>query len=384
MPRISRRPKLSFTQKDLDYLIKLSHSRNQAASIVERSKIILLSYHGKNDTEISRELKVDYKTVRKWIKRVLDLGVKEGLIDKSRSGRPQNISAESRAFVISLACMKPKNIGYPHEIWTQRLLAKHIRKNCIKEGHSDLSSINQGTISKILNASNIKPHKIRFYIAKVDPEFDQKAAKVLATYNEANELRENIKKEEIESVIISYDEKPGIQAIGNVYPDLMPVEGHYSTIARDYEYRRHGTLSLLSGIDLISGRIIYKVFEKHRSWEFIQFLKELELIYPKEKIKILMDNHKIHTSIETREYLKTVPDKFEFVFTPKHASWLNIIESFFSKMARSVLRGIRVDSIKELGERISQYIDQINEKPVIFKWKYKMEERVEMPGGIII
>ena len=157
----------------------------------------------------------------------------------------------------------------------------------------------------------------------------------------------NIKKEEIESVIISYDEKPGIQAIGNVYPDLMPVEGHYSTIARDYEYKRHGTLSLLAGIDLISGRINYKVFEQHKSWEFIQFLKELELIYPKEKIKILMDNHKIHTSIETQEYLETVPDKFEFVFTPKHASWLNIIESFFSKMARSLLRGIRVDSIKE-------------------------------------
>lgn len=193
-----------------------------------------------------------------------------------------------------------------------------------------------------------------------------------------------IKKEEIESVIISYDEKPGIQAIGNVYPDLMPVEGHSSTIARDYEYKRHGTLSLLAGIDLISGRINYKVFEQHKSWEFIQFLKELELIYPKEKIKILMDNHKIHTSRETREYLETVPDKFEFVFTPKHASWLNIIESFFSKMARSLLRGIRVDSIKELGERISQYIDQTNENPVIFKWKYKIEERDKMPGKIII
>ena len=192
------------------------------------------------------------------------------------------------------------------------------------------------------------------------------------------------KKEEIESVIISYDEKPGIQAIGNVYPDLMPVEGHYSTIARDYEYKRHGTLSLLAGIDLISGRIYYKVFEKHRSWEFIEYLKELELIYPEEKIIIMLDNHKIHTSEETREYLETVPDKFEFVFTPKHASWLNIIESFFSKMARSVLRGIRVDSIKELKERISQYINQINEKPVIFTWKYKMEERDEMPGGITI
>lgn len=103
----------------------------------------------------------------------------------------------------------------------------------------------------------------------------------------------DIKKEEIESVIISYDEKPSIQVIGNIYPNLMPVEGHYSTIARDYEYKRHGILSLLAGINLISGRINYKVFEKHKSWEFIQFLKELELIYPREKIKILMDNYKI-------------------------------------------------------------------------------------------
>lgn len=194
MPRISRRPKLSFTQKELDYLTRLSRSRNQAANIVQRSKIVLLSYWGKNDTEISRELKVDYKTVRKWIKRVLDFGVKEGLVDISRSGRPQDISAESRARVVSLACMKPKDLGYPHEIWTQRLLAKHIRENCIKEEHPDLSSINQGTISKILNASKIKPHKIGYYIAKFDPDFDQKAANVLDTYREAKKLSEKKEK----------------------------------------------------------------------------------------------------------------------------------------------------------------------------------------------
>ena len=194
MPRISLRPKLSFTQQELDYLTKLSRSRNQIASIVERSKIVLLSYQGKNDTEISRELKVDYKTVREWIKRVLDLGVKEGLVDKSRSGRPQDISAESRAWVVSLACMKPKDLGYPHEIWTQRLLVEYIRENCIKEGHPDLSKINQGTISKILNASKIKPHKISCYIAKVDPDFDQKAANVLDTYRESKRLSEKKEK----------------------------------------------------------------------------------------------------------------------------------------------------------------------------------------------
>jgi len=190
MPRISHRPKLSFTQEELDYLIKLSRSRNQAASVVKRSKIILLSYQGKNDAEISRELKIDYKTVRLWIQRVLDLGVKEGLVEKPRSGRHQDISAESRARVVSLACMKPKDLGYPYEIWTQRLLAKHIQENCIKENHPDLSKIRQGTISKILNASKIRPHKIRYYIAKVDPDFDQKAANVLDTYREAKRLNE--------------------------------------------------------------------------------------------------------------------------------------------------------------------------------------------------
>lgn len=164
----------------------------------------------------------------------------------------------------------------------------------------------------------------------------------------------------------------------------MPVEGHYSTIARDYEYKRHGTLSLLAGIDLISGKIYYKIFERPKSCDFIEYLKGLESIFPEEEIVIILDNHTIHTSRETQKYLETVPEKFKFVFTPKHASWLNIIESFFSKMARSVLRGIRVDSINELKERISQYLDQINEKPVIFTWKYRMEERDEMPGGIVI
>jgi transposase len=164
----------------------------------------------------------------------------------------------------------------------------------------------------------------------------------------------------------------------------MPVKGHYSTIARDYEYKRHGTLSLLAGIDLISGRIYYKVFERPKSCDFIEYLKELESIFQEEKIRIILDNHTIHTSSETRKYLETVPHKFEFVFTPKHASWLNIIECFFSKMVRNVLKGIRVDSLYELKERISQYIDQINEKPVQFTWRYKMEERDELPGGIAI
>jgi len=194
MARISKRSKLKLTDEENEYLIKLSHSRSQPASLVTRAKIVLLSFEGKNDTEISQELHVAYKTVRNRIQRVLDNGAYEGLKDKQGAGKPRTISNESRVWLIKVACTKPKDLGYPHELWSQRLLAKHIRKYCFKEGHPELSKISQGTISKILNASNIKPHKIRSYTAKVDPDFDIKAKNILEVYKEAKEIRENLKK----------------------------------------------------------------------------------------------------------------------------------------------------------------------------------------------
>jgi len=194
MARIIKRSKLKLSDEEKEHLIKLSHSRNQPASLVTRAKIVLLSFEGKNDTEISKELHVAYKTVRNRIQRVIDYGVKEGLKDKQGAGKPRTISDESRVWLIKVACTKPKDLGYPHELWSQRLLAKHIRKNCFKEGHSELSKISQGTISKIFNASNIKPHKIRSYNTKVDPDFDSKAKNVLEVYNEAKILREDLKK----------------------------------------------------------------------------------------------------------------------------------------------------------------------------------------------
>jgi transposase len=184
----------------------------------------------------------------------------------------------------------------------------------------------------------------------------------------------------VDVTIVSYDEKPGMQAVGNKYPDLMPIVDEYPTISRDYEYVRHGTLSLLAGIDLLTGIIHYQVREKHRGAEFVDYLKMIDSYYPKKlKIVVILDNLKVHTSKETQKYLESVPQRFHFVFTPTHASWLNIIESLFSKMTRSLLRGMRVSSKEELIDRISQYFDDINKSPVIFKWKYKVDE---MPGGI--
>ena len=377
----SKRPKLELTGKENEYLTSLCQSRTGSVRSVERAKILLLSYQGKNDSRIADELNTNRQKVIRCIKKALAYGIHEAIEDLPRSGRPREITSEGRAWIISLACMKPKDLGYPHELWTHELLAEHIRNNCMDEGYPETVKISSGTISKILGASNIKPHKISSYLHQSDPDFESKSVVVLHTYRQVKLLKAMAKKGyNMDVAIVSYDEKPGMQAVGNKYPDLMPVVDEYPTISRDYEYVRHGTLSLLAGIDLLTGIIHYQVREKHRSAEFVDYLKMIDSYYPKKlKIVVILDNLKVHTSKETQKYLESVPQRFHFVFTPKHASWLNIIESLFSKMTRSLLRGMRVSSKEELIDRISQYFDDINKSPVIFKWKYKVDE---MSGGI--
>ena len=174
--------------------------------------------------------------------------------------------------------------------------------------------------------------------------------------------------------VLSYDEKPGIQAIANTSEDLQPDEKH-KTISRDYEYKRLGTISLLAGIDLQTGEAIPLIRDKHSSKEYIEFLKILDNKYPKtDKIRLVLDNLKVHSSEETRKYLATVPGRFEFVFTPKHGSWLNLVEGFFSKLTRQMLKGIRVKTKDELVQRIYKYFDEVNEDPVVYHWKYRLDE----------
>jgi len=338
MPFLSTRSKIKLTEKEIENLTSLSTSRTAPLREVERAKILLLTYQGITDSQIAKKLGTNRQKVIRCVKKALAYGIDKAIDDLPRSGKPKEISGEARAWIISTACKKPKDLGYPHELWTHKLLAEYIQKNCMAMGFPEALKISSGTISKILGASNIKPHKITSYIRRVDPDFESKSVIVLHTYKKV-ELLKKLKNDgnDIDITIVSYDEKPGIQAIGNRYPDLNPVEGVYPALSRDYEYKRFGTLSLLAGIDLLTGLIHYKIREKHRSIEFIEFLKEMDSYYPeKVKIVVILDNLKIHTSKETQEYLQTVPQRFQFVFTPKHASWLNIIESLFSKMTRSI------------------------------------------------
>jgi len=371
------------TGEEIGTLTAFSRSRTEPASRVSRAAMLLAYRENPSFFAVAQKLGVHHQTVQRCVERALVYGPLAALDDRPRPGKQPTITPEAKAWLVSLACDKAREHGYPHELWTTRLLARHAREYGPAAGHECLARLVQGTVCKILGQEEIKPHKVRYYLERRDAEFEQKMAQVLCVYREVQILKKAAAAKSSKSgksskpvAIVSYDEKPGIQAIATTAPDLPPVPGAYATFARDYEYKRHGTLSLLAGIDLLTGKVHALVKERHRSREFIEFLKLLDAAYPASAaIKLILDNHSAHISKETKAWLAAQPaGRFEFTFTPKHGSWLNLVEGFFSKFARSVLRHIRVASKHELKDRIMAGIEDVNRYPVIHTWSYKLAD----------
>lgn len=372
MPFESRRAALVLDKETRGELEQVSRSRTEPNHRVDRARILLGYAAGESISAMARSLATNRPRIERCVDKALQMGPMAALSDLPGRGHPTSITDEAKAWVTSLACQKPKELGYSYELWTTDLLARHIRRHCKRSGHPSLKKLGRGTVSKMLARAEIRPHKIQYYLERRDEEFERKMAEVLCVYKEVELLRETGKDTLL--AVLSYDEKPGIQAIGVTAPDLPPVVGRHPCLGRDHEYVRHGTVSLMAAIDLLNGYVHGQVVDRHRSREFVDFLRLLDQHYkPVLKIRVVLDNHSAHISKETRAYLATVPNRFEFVFTPKHGSWLNLIESFFAKMAKSVLRGIRVTGKPELKARILQYLKEINESPVIFRWKYKLD-----------
>ena len=359
-------------------LLEISRSRTEPTSRVERARIILAYLEEPSAYAVARRAGVTHQTVTRCLERAAELGVIAALDDRPRAGRDPVITAEAKTWLVALACRKAKELGYPHELWTTRLLAAHARGHGPPAGHPSLAKLAQGTVCKILAEHDVKPHKVRYYLEKRDPEFEPKMAEILCVYRQVAMLRNEAAKGQDSGgglVIVSYDEKPGIQAIGTTAPDRPPLPGTSPTVMRDHEYKRHGTLTLMAGIDLLTGHVHALVKERHRSREFIEFLKLLDAAYPADTaIEVILDNHSAHGSRETTTWLAAQPiGRFTFTFTPTHGSWLNLIEGFFSKLARSVLRHIRVSCKDELKERLIAFIGDINREPVVHTWRYKID-----------
>ena len=382
-----RASSIELSNEEREYLKLQTRARTIQAQTVTRARILLLRADSVSIDAIADKVGLNRCSVMLCLKKFKEGGIENALFDAPGRGRNAEITDEEKAWIINIACQKPIDFGYAAETWTYAKLTSHINKTAEAAGYTRLSTIHKSTVNTILDEADIKPHKITYYCENRDSDFDSKMHNVLLVYKQLemqfDESGKLIISEDTPIHVLSYDEKTGIQAIATTSDDLMPDEKH-STINRDYEYKRLGTLSLLAAIDLQTGEAIPLVRDKHSSMEYIEFLKLLDDKYPKgDKLRIVLDNLKVHTSEATRKYLATVPGRFEFVFTPKHGSWLNMVEGFFSKMTRQMLRGIRVKSKEELTNRIYRYFAEINEEPIVFHWKYNLDD-IDVSEEIIV
>ena len=378
---------IELSNEEREYLELQTRARTIQAQTVTRARILLLRADAMSIDAIADKVGLNRCSVMLCLKKYKEGGIENALFDAPGRGRNAEITDEEKAWIINTACQKPVDFGYAAETWTYAGLTSHINKTAEAAGYTRLSTIHKSTVNTILDEADIKPHKITYYCENRDPDFDSKMHNLLLVYKQLemqfNESGELIVSDDSPVHVLSYDEKPGIQAVATTSDDLMPDERH-QTISRDYEYKRLGTLSLLAAIDLQTGEAIPLVRDRHSSREYIEFLKLLDDKYQKgDKIRIVLDNLKVHTSEATRKYLATVPGRFEFVFTPKHGSWLNMVEGFFSKMTRQMLKGIRVKSKEELTNRIYNYFAEINEEPIMFHWKYKLDD-IDVSEEIIV
>jgi transposase len=368
----SRRPKLVLTAEQLQQLKSIGQSVKAAAREVLRARILIRYYAGESVAQIARDLNTTRKSVAKWVNRGLAVGAEAALKDLYHRPKEPVITEEARAWVVHLACSKPKDLGYAAELWTRSALADHVRRYALEAGHPSLVKAVKATVHRILADHPLHPEKVKYYLERRDPQFEEKMANVLLVYQQVALQNEKRRPEDgpLPIVTVAVDEKPGLQAIANTSPDLPPVPGKYPETARDHEYKRQGTCSILAALDLHDGHVIARVERRHRSIEFIALLKDLDTYYPPEcNIRIILDNHSAHLSKETQDYLATRPNRFHYVLTPTHGSWLNLAETLFGKMARTFLRHIRVASWDELKARILLGVAEINAAPVVHRWK---------------
>lgn len=372
MARKTGRTALVISADERQKLERLRDSRKAPKRETERAAILLSYAAGEGPTVIQQRLGVSRPTIYKCIDKALAAGVQSGLKDRYHRAKEPVITEQAKAWVLSLACTKPKDHGLAAELWTLSALALYSREHASAQGHNSLARAGKASIWRILHGGEIQPQKVQYYLEQRDAQFEQKMREVLMVYQEVSlQNAARASGEDAASVItVSVDEKPGVQAIANTAPDLPPVPGKYRTWSRDHEYKRHGTLSILAALDLHNGEVIAQVHPRHRSREFILLLKDLDAHYPKQcTIRVILDNHSAHISKETMAYLASRPNRFIYVHTPKHGSWLNLIETVFGKMARTFLKSIRVQSRDELKQRILQGVREMNLAPVVFRWK---------------
>lgn len=331
---------ISYPEEDRQKLIRLTRGRNTAQKVVLRAGIVLKMLEGLNKTHIAKRLRTTRPTVILWIKRYQEGGIEALFKDASRSGRKPKITGEKeKAIVETTLKSKPANATH----WTVRTMA-------------NAQSVSSSTVYRTWKKYNLKPHLVKTFKISNDPNFVEKVKDIVGLYLNPPD----------KALVLCVDEKSQIQALDRTQPGLPMKAGRAGTMTHDY--KRHGTATLFAALNILDGKVIGECMSKHRQEEFLKFLKKIDKETPDDMdLHLIADNYGSHKTPKVKKWLLKHP-RFHMHFTPTSASWLNMVERFFSELTtRRIRRGV-FRSVKELETAIMDYLKAYNDNPKIFKW----------------
>jgi len=323
-------------------LERIARASTSEQRMVQRARTVLLAAAGWRNDEIGPMVGLSAHKVSKWRRRFGEERL-AGLRDRQRAGGPRRYGHDERLAVFRTACSPPPE-GETH--WTVRALAAAV-------------GIGKSQTHAILAEADLKPHQVRSWLQSIDPEFETKQAEVCGLYLDPPEG----------TIVVSIDEKTSVQAKEPIRTELTLEPGRPAR--REFEYRRHGTVALLAALLVHTGEVKGQVYERNSRLEFLDFLELLEAEIPAGKqVHAILDNLQVHKTPEVVAWLETHP-RWQFHFTPTHASWLNQIELFFSILSRRLLKRGIFTSQADLKAQLLAFIERYNPTAKPFAWTHQ-------------
>ena len=334
-------PALEIGEKDRVELERWTRASSVPAGLAQRARIVLLAGAGHSNTDTAARVGVSRPTVIAWRERYLHHGL-AGLLDQPRSGRPRVVD---RAKVIAATLLPPpKKYGVTH--WSTRLLARHLK-------------IADATVAAAWREAGIQPWRAESFRFSTDPELVAKVTDVVGLYLNPPE----------NAIVLSVDEKSQIQALDRTQP-VLPTQPHLIE-RRSHDYVRHGTTTLFAALEIATGKVTAACKPRHRQTEFLAFLRQVARAYPEDgtgrQLHLVMDNYAAHKAPAVKAWLAANP-RVHVHFTPTHASWMNLVEVWFSIIERQAIHRGTYRSVKDLNAKIRQFIDGWNDRCHPFVW----------------
>jgi transposase len=307
------------------------------AGLAQRARIVLLAADGLSNTEIASRVGVSRPTVIGWRARYQQRGL-AGLDDQPRSGRPRTVDHD--AVITATLTSPPKRLGVTH--WSSRLLAAQLK-------------VGNATVARAWRHYGVQPWRAQTFKFSTDPQLVAKVTDVVGLYLAPPQ----------DAIVLCIDEKSQIQALDRTAP-ILPLQPGLPE-RRSHDYVRHGTTTLFAALEIATGKVTAACQPRHRHQEFLRFLKQVAAAYPEQELHLVMDNYAAHKRIEIRTWLQANP-RIQVHYTPTSASWMNLVEVWFSIIERQAIRRGTFRSVRELTAKIRTFIDAWNDRCHPFTW----------------